>query len=330
MKKEKKASNFDWGSFARKYGMGLVLIVLLIISTLLKPNIFPTYDNIISILLQISMTITLTCGICPLIIANCNDLSAGSVVALTGVVMVGIYNSTGSIFIALIVAILVGMSIGLLNGVWVSRFALPAFIVTLGTQILARGLSLLYANGMPIPVEGETFRILGQGKLFGVLPYPILVAACAVIVSHILMNHTAYGRAIYAIGGNQEAARASGIKDKRIIVTAYLYMGVLTAITGFILASRTNVGQPNAGVNYESDAIIGAILGGTSFSGGIGTIFGAVIGCTLMGVLSNIMNLMNVSVYLQYVVKGSVILLALVFDYTTCALSKQASTKASS
>ena len=320
-----RLSTIDYGRFLRKYGMFVVLVILLIIGTILKPDIFPTYDNIISIFVQVSMTIILTCGICPLIIANSNDLSAGSVVALTGTVMVGIYNTTGSIPVSLLVACLVGGAIGFLNGFIIAWFALPAFIITLGTQTLARGLALLYANGMPIPVEGDSFRVLGQEELFGYIPYPVLLALSVVIVSSILMNHTAYGRALYAIGGNQEAARASGIKDKKLLIIAHIYASVLTALVGYILASRTNVGHPSSGVNYEFDAIIGAVLGGTSFAGGIGTIGGAVIGCTIMGVLANIMNLANISTYMQYVVKGSVIILAVIFDCTTRTLSLQAS-----
>ena len=324
----KKINNFDYGMLIRKYGMGFVLVFLFIIGTVFKPGIFLTYDNIISIAVQISMTVILTCGICPLIIAGSNDLSAGSVVALTGVVMVGFYASTGSILLSLLMACITGMFIGLINGFCVAQFSLPAFIVTLGTQVLARGLALMYANGMPIPVEGPEFKMLGQGKLFGVMPYPILVAIGVIILSSILMNNTAYGRAIYAIGGNQEAARASGIRSKRIIITAHVYSSFLTAITGYILASRTNVGQPSAGVNYEFDAIIGAVLGGTSFAGGIGTIVGAVIGCAVMGVLSNIQNLLAISPYLQYVIKGIVILVAVIFDATTRSLSQKAITKA--
>ena len=324
-----KTKSFDYGLFMRKYGMGLVLILLLIVGTILKPGIFLTYDNLISVAVQISMTVILTCGICPLLIEGSNDLSAGSVVALTGTVMVGFYNETHSILVSLVIACVVGMAIGFINGFCIAQFSLPAFIITLGTQILARGLALLYGNGMPIPVDGTTFKMLGQGKLFGVMPYPVLVAIGAAVLSSVLLGCTTYGRAIYAIGGNQEAARASGIKVKKTIIISHIYSSFLTAITGYVLASRTNVGQPSAGVNYEFDAIIGAVLGGTSFSGGIGTIGGAIIGCAVMGILANIQNLMGVSPYLQYVIKGIVIIAAVIFDYVTRSLSTKAITKAS-
>ncbi len=314
MEKAIKLQNINARQIMKKGGIYIILVLFFIISTILKPHVFPTADNLISILVQVSMTIILACGECALIIAGSVDLAAGSLVALTGTVMVGIYNGTGSILGALIVAILIGAAVGVLNGVIVGYYELPAFIVTLGSQILVRGLALVYADGMPIQVRGEKFRILGQGKLFGVMPYPILVCAAVVIVSIILVKRTPYGRSLYAIGGNIEAAKASGINTLKVFVIAHVYMGILGAITGYILMSRTNVGQPSAGVNFEFDAVIGTILGGTSFAGGIGTIGGAVVGCIVMGVLSNIMNLTNVSPNLQYVVKGVIILVAIVFD----------------
>lgn len=274
-------------------------------------------------MVQISMTIILACGECSLILAGSVDLSAGSLVALTGTVMVGIYNGTGSIPLALGVAVIIGALVGMLNGYIVGTYHLPAFIVTLGSQILVRGLALVYANGMPIQVEGDTFRILGQGELFGVIPYPIIVCILVVAFSVVLVSHTPFGRSLYAIGGNIEAARASGINTCRVFILSHVYMGILAAITGYILMSRTNVGQPSAALNYETDAVIGTILGGTSFAGGIGTIGGAVVGCMVMGVLANIMNLMNVSPNLQYVVKGAIILIAIVID----ASSKKLKTK---
>ncbi len=262
--------------------------------------------------------------LCEQALAGSVDLSAGSLVALTGTVMVGIYEGTNSIFIGLLAALLIGAVIGAINGVMITRFALPAFIVTLGTQILSRGLALVYANGMPIPVTGTSFRVLGQGKLFGEIPYPILVCIAVVIFSLVLVNRTPYGRSLYAIGGNEEAAKASGIKTGLVLTVTHIFMGLLAAITGYILMSRTNVGQPSAALNYEFDAIIGVILGGTSFSGGIGTVAGAVVGCVVMGILANIMNLINISPNWQYVVKGIIILIAVVLDATTKKFSLRA------
>lgn len=319
-----KLGGLNFGQMFRKCGIYVILALFIIISTILRPDVFLTKANLISILVQISMTTILACGECALILAGSVDLSAGSLVALTGTVMVGVYESTGSILAGLAAALVIGAAIGLVNGFIITRFALPAFIVTLGTQILSRGLALVYANGMPIPVTGSSFRVLGQGKLFGQIPYPILVCIAVVLFSLVLVNRTAYGRSLYAIGGNEEAAKASGIKTARVLTVAHVFMGLLAAITGYILMSRTNVGQPSAALNYEFDAIIGVILGGTSFSGGIGTVGGAVVGCVVMGVLANIMNLINISPNWQYVVKGIIILFAVVLDATTKKLSLRA------
>lgn len=309
--------NLNFGQMFRKCGIYIILVLFIIISAILRPDVFLTKANIISILVQISMTTILACGECALILAGSVDLSAGSLVALTGTVMVGIYEGTNSILIGFLAALAIGALIGAINGVIITRFALPAFIVTLGTQILSRGLALVYANGMPIPVTGTSFRVLGQGKLFGQIPYPILVCIAVVVFSLVLVNHTPYGRSLYAIGGNEEAAKASGIKTGLVLTITHVFMGLLAAVTGYILMSRTNVGQPSGALNYEFDAIIGVILGGTSFSGGIGTIAGAVVGCVVMGVLANIMNLVNISPNWQYVVKGIIILFAVVLDATT-------------
>lgn len=314
MSKALEIKNINIVQVLKKGGIYLLLVLFFVVSTILKPNVFPTMDNLISILVQISMTIILACGECSLILAGSVDLSAGSLVALTGTVMVGIYNKTGNILLAFFIALWIGAVVGVLNGYIVGTYHLPAFIVTLGSQILVRGLALVYADGMPIKVEGDTFRILGQGKMFGVIPYPILVCLIVVIFALILVNHTPFGRSLYAIGGNIEAARASGINTRKVFILTHVFMGVLAAVTGYILMSRTNVGQPSAAVNFETDAVIGTILGGTSFSGGIGTIGGAVVGCMVMGILSNIMNLTNVSPNLQYVVKGAIILVAIVID----------------
>lgn len=319
----------EYSQFFRKFGTLTILIAFVVISTILRPGIFLTWDNIISILIQVSIATILACGECSLIIEGSIDLSAGSVVALTGTVMAGTYESTRNLFFALVLALIIGAAVGCLNGFLIAKFDLPPFIVTLGTQIFARGIALVYAKGMPIPVSGEVFRFIGQGKMMGLIPYPIILCIFVVLISVVLVNRTGYGRALYAIGGNIEAAKASGINTGRIFIKSHIYMGVLAAVAGYILASRTNVGQPSGAVNYEFDAIIGAVLGGTSFAGGVGSIGGTVIGCMVMGVLSNIMNLTNVSPEMQYVVKGIIILLAVVFDSVTKKLSLRASTKGS-
>ena len=317
----------DLGSIIRRYGTYVLLFVMIIISTILKPNVFLTKNNLISILVQISMIIILACGECVVIIGGGTDLSAGSVVAMTGTVMVGVYITTKSIIIAFIVAAILGATIGFLNGFIKTQFDLPPFIVTLGTQILARGIAFVYSGGMPIPIlDDEKFKILGQGKFLGI-PNPIYVAAIVSFFAIILMSKTSFGRSVYAIGGNVEAARASGIKVNRILIISYMLMGFLASVSGYILMSRINVGQPNAALNYEFDAIIGVVLGGTSFSGGVGTVGGSIVGCIIMGVLGNIMNLMNIPPNWQYIAKGIIILLAVILDSTTKSVSNRSKAK---
>jgi len=326
----KTKNNIDYGQLSRKYGTYIILLLLFIISTILRPQTFPTINNLVSILVQVSMIVILACGETLVIIGGGTDLSPGSVVAMTGSLMVGMYIKTQSIFISLIIAVAMGAILGFINGFFVTRFNLMPFIVTLGTQILARGLAFVYSGGMPIPipVEDTRFKELGQGKLFGI-PKPIYVAAAIVAITVIIANYTSFGRAVYAIGGNKEAARASGIKIRKVTTLTFVYLGVMGAIAGYILMSRINVGQPNAGVGYESDAIIGTILGGTSFSGGIGTVGGSIVGCIIMGMVGNIMNLTNITPHWQYVIKGIIILFAVTLDSVNKELSLKRQTKAS-
>lgn len=306
---------FNFEVFFRKFGMYVILLLALLVSTILKPEVFPTLGNLVSILVQVSIVIILACGECVLILGGSTDLSAGSVVAMTGVYLVGVYVNTGSFLLAFLVMLAMGLGIGFVNGFFVSKFQLPPFIVTLGTQFLARGICYLYSDGMPISIKNPNFKVVGQGNFLGI-PYTILIAAAIVLVTWVLVNRTRFGRYVYAVGGNAEAAKASGVNVDSIIIRSYMYMGALAGMTGWLLMSRLNVGQPSAAVNYEFDAIIGVILGGTSFSGGVGTVGGAVVGCIIMGVLSNLLNLVNVPPNWQYVARGLIILIAVTLDAT--------------
>lgn len=296
----------------KRYGIILLLILLVVICSILSSN-FLTPTNIFNILKQISVVLIIAYGECLLIIAGQTDLSPGSVLCVSGVLSAMAFVGTGSLVLAIVVAILVGALAGVCNGFFVTRYALPPFIVTLGMQITARGIALFVSHGAPVVIEQESFKILGQGSLFGV-PNVVILAAVLFVVAWFVLNRTSYGRYIYAVGGNEEAAKASGVGINKVKVIAFTICGALSGVAGFALMSRMNVGQPNAGVNYEFDAIIGVILGGASFSGGIGTMFGAVVGCMIIGVLNNVLNLLNVSPYIQQIVKGLLILIAVVAD----------------
>lgn len=296
----------------RRFGIVLLLVVIFIVCSLLNEN-FLTKTNVFNILKQISVVVIVAYGECLLIIAGQTDLSPGSVLCASGVLSAMTYVATGSLVLAIVVSVLVGAASGAVNGFFVTRYALPPFIVTLGMQIIMRGVALYVSEGSPIIISEESFRILGQGSLYSVPNVVILVVILFALV-WFLLNRTAYGRYLYAIGGNQEAAKASGIRVNLVKMSAFILCGALSGAAGFVLMSRMNVGQPNAGVNYEFDAIIGVILGGASFSGGTGTVFGSVVGCMIIGILNNILNLLNVSAYLQQIVKGLLILIAVVAD----------------
>ncbi len=302
----------DIHQILKRYGIILLLVVLVIICSFLSDS-FLTLTNLFNILKQISVILMIAYGECLVIIAGQTDLSPGSVLCVSGVLAAMTFVSTGSLALSIIVSVLAGAAAGVFNGFFITRYALPPFIVTLAMQFMARGLALYVSNGAPVVIEGDAFKQLGQGQFLGI-PNVVFLAAVLFVVAWFLLNRTAYGRYIYAVGGNEEAARASGVNVNRVKVIAFMLCGALSGLAGFALMSRMNVGQPNAGVNYEFEAIIGVILGGASFSGGVGTMFGSVVGCVIVGVLSNVLNLLNVSAYVQQIVKGLLILIAVVAD----------------
>lgn len=210
--------------------------------------------------------------------------------------------------LAILAALCVGVLTGLINGFVITHYKLAPFIVTLAMQFMARGGALMFTNGIPLTLDDDGFKAIGQGTL-GFVPIAVIIMLAAIIANCVILNKTRLGRYVYAVGGNEDAAQASGINVKKIKVVIYILAGMFTGIAGIMLMSRMNVGQPNAGVNYESDAIVGTIIGGVSFNGGIGNGYGSLVGCLIVGVLSNILNMLNVSPYMQQAVKGLIIIL---------------------
>jgi inositol transport system permease protein len=243
------------------------------------------------------------------------DLSAGSVTALAGVVGTSFYVMTGSVWVGLIVGLVVGALAGLVSGTLISHFRLPPFIATLAMMTGARGLVLLYTGGKPIINIGN-FTVLGQGELVG-LPIPILIMFLMFFIMLVLSKRTKLGRYVYAIGGNENAAIASGVNVKMVKIITFVIHGTLTGLAGVILMSRINSGQPSAGLSYEMDAITAVVVGGTSLSGGVGTLTGTLVGGLIVAILNNILNLTNVSPYWQQILKGVVIVLAVIMDLQT-------------
>lgn len=303
-----------WSTLTSKYSIYLILVVMIIVSSILSP-VFFSASNFSNISRQISITTILAFGQTLLIICGLIDLAAGSVMALSGLVAVIAFKATNSVVLAMFVGIIMGVGCNFISGVIVTRFKTPPFIATLAMMTSARGAALLLTSGQNI-YQLQNFVVWGQGTVLGV-PTPLIFLVGVTVFTWYLLNHTRFGRYIYAIGGNQEAARASGVQVDRTKLRAYLVNGVLVGIAGVLYMSRVNAGLPNAGVGFEFDAMTAAIIGGTSFSGGVGTAVGTLAGAFIMGFLGNIMNLLGIQSYVQQVIKGAIIVLAVAYDISS-------------
>ncbi|PLR83492.1 sugar ABC transporter permease [Bacillus sp. V33-4] len=299
--------------FLGKYGMLLILIALVVLMSILSPTFF-TSGNLLNIVRQMSIIGIVAIGVTMVIITTGIDLSSGSVIALVSV-MVATFAQPNSY--PLVVAIFIGLGIGLLagviNGTIIAKGKIAPFIVTLGMMTAARGAALLFSDGRPIGNLSPTFTFIGQGTLLGI-PVPIFIFAFVGIISYMLLNHTKFGKYVYAIGGNEQAAIIAGVNVVKYKILIYGYAGLLSSVAGIVLTSRIASGQPTAGTMYELDAIAAAVIGGTSLTGGIGTIGGTIIGALIIGVMNNGLDLLNVSSYWQQILKGAIIVIAVLID----------------
>ena len=311
-----------FNAFLRKYGIVLILLGMLIAMTFLSPA-FLTARNLLNIVRQISVMGLIAIGVTMVIITGGIDLSSGSVLALAAVVATSLAQRLDwaeikfpgldvPVLVPIVAALAVGAVCGLVNGSLIARFKIPPFIATLGMMTVARGFALIYSER---PVSGlkDSYTYIGQGEPFGI-PVPIIILALVALAAHILLNNTRFGRHIYALGGNEQAARISGINISRVKIGVYTIAGLLAGLSGLVLSSRIGSGQPGLGLGYELDAIASAVIGGTSLSGGIGTIWGTIVGALIIGVLNNGLDLLNVSAYWQTIVKGSIIVIAVIID----------------
>ncbi|MFJ7470837.1 ABC transporter permease [Peribacillus frigoritolerans] len=298
----------------QKFGPLLALVLLFIVITVLNPS-FMEPNNILNLLRQTSINALIAFGMTFIILTGGIDLSVGSILALSSALMAGMMVSGLDPILAILVGILLGAIMGVINGILVSKGKLAPFIVTLATMTIFRGLTLVYTDGKPITGIGDSvmFQMLGRGYFLGV-PVPAVVMIIAFLILWFLLHKTSFGRKTYAIGGNERASRISGIKVDRVKVAIYGLAGTMAAIAGAILTSRLNSAQPTAGQSYEMDAIAAVVLGGTSLSGGKGRLFGTLVGVLIIGTLNNGMNLLGVSSFYQQVVKGAVILIAVLLD----------------
>ncbi|MCI9067171.1 MAG: ABC transporter permease [Lachnospiraceae bacterium] len=299
--------------FMKKYGIAIILLAMIVFMCIASPT-FRTSGNVISILQQISVNGVLALGMVFVITAGGIDLSIGSMLALTSVVIGVVFEYTSSIFVAAAVSVLMCGLFGLLNGVLIAKFNMFPFVVTLATQLVIRGTGYIISDGATKTLTNKNFRQIGLGKLFGVVPYSILIFLVMAVIAFVLLHMTKFGRHIYAVGGNINAARASGVKVFRTRVLSFVWMGVCAAVAGVILTSRINAAQPNIGEGYETDAIAACVIGGTSFAGGVSTIPGTMIGIVIIGVIYNGMNLLRVSSYWQTITKGVLIIGAVMLD----------------
>lgn len=296
-----------------QYGIFIAFIAICIVLALISPQ-FLTVSNWTIIITQVSINALLAFGVTFVIITGGIDLSLGSVVAVTGIVAATLaHPDEFPSIVPILGGILTGLLFGALNGTIITKSKVPPFIVTLGTMTIGRGLALILSKGRPISNLSESFNFIGGGHIFGI-PFPIIILIIAFIICSIVLKKTILGRYIYAVGGNEQAARASGIQVDKVKMAVYTICGSLAALAGILLTSRITTGQPNAGVGFELDAIAAAIIGGTSTSGGTGTMTGTLIGALLIGVISNGLDLMNVTSYYQQVVMGTIIIGAVVLD----------------
>ncbi|WP_251005990.1 ribose ABC transporter permease [Carnobacterium sp. ISL-102] len=297
-----------------KLGPLLALVVLVILVTVVNPG-FISPNNLLNLLRQVSTNALIAFGMTFVIITGGIDLSVGSTLALSSALMAGAIASGLDPILAMVLSLFAGTAFGAVNGLLITKGKMAPFIATLATMTIYRGLTLVYTNGNPITGIGDSFifKFVGRGYLFGI-PFPVVLMIISFILLYILLHKMTFGRKTFAIGGNEKAAFIAGIKNDRIKTGIYAISGLMASLAGIIITSRLDSAQPTAGTSYEMDAIASVVLGGTSLSGGRGRLVGTLIGALIIGTLNNGMNLLGISSFYQQVVKGIVIIIAVLLD----------------
>lgn len=294
--------------------LGLILIIVVV--SIISPN-FLSKGNLLTVLRQTSINAIIAAGMTFVILTAGIDLSVGSILGFSGAICAYLLTNGTNVFISFLAAILVGALFGLFNGVVITKGKVQPFIATLATMILLRGATMVFTNGKPIAVKGESatrmLRYIARGEILGIPVAVIMMIIIFAICYHILHN-TKYGRHIYAVGGNEQAALLSGVNTDRVKMLAYMISGILASIAGIIVLARLSSAQPTAGDGYELDAIAAVVLGGTSLAGGQGAILGTIVGALIIGILNNALNLLDVQSYYQMIVRAIVILIAVLLD----------------
>ena len=315
-----KVVMWEISKYSAKYGIYLAFFLLIVVLSILSPN-FLTVANLTNIVKQVSINGILAIGATYVLLSGGIDLSPGSLVALTGVVAAS-FSHPGEypVFVPILAGLAVGALFGAINGFVIAKGKIPPFIVTLGMWTAARGVALVYTDGRPVIDVSDSYRFIGGGYIFGV-PILIYFLVIVFVIAYFVLNNTVFGRRVYAIGGNETAAQVSGINVNAVKIAVYSIAGLLAGLGGILLSSRILSGSPVAGTGYELDAIAAAVIGGTSTSGGVGKLYGTMVGALIIGVMNNGLDLLNVSSYYQQIVKGVIIVLAVYID----ARSKQKS-----
>ncbi len=322
MIKQKQIMGLSFGAFMSKYGIVVIFVALCILMSIVSPA-FRTMRNVTNVIRQVSIIGIVSMGVTFAIITGGIDLSSGSMIALISVVVASLSQNSVNpdqplsfvvpIVVGIAVALLLGFLLGSVNGSLLAFGKIPPFIATLGMMTAARGAAALFTGGRPVGDLKDSFTFIGTGRLIGI-PIPIWIYIAMGILAHILLSRTKFGRHVFAIGGNEQAARICGINVEKTLVKVYAFAGLLTAVSAILLTARTSAGNPTYGVSYELDAIASTVIGGTSLSGGVGSIPFCVVGALIIGVLNNSMDLLSVNAYWQQIVKGVIIVVAVLID----------------
>lgn len=307
-------------NFVAKYSIYVITLLFMIVCAFLNHN-FLTGNNLINILRQVTVYAMIGFAQSILIISGNLDLCAGSTCCFAGLIGLFAYQATGeSLLVGCLAAMASGVVINAFSGSVVAFFNLPPFVATLGMQMAIRGLYYIVTGGAMISQTGENFRYLGQGFIFDVVPVSIVVMLVFAVLLWVILDRTVLGRNFYAVGGNREAARACGINLKKYTIYAFLLSGVFVGMSGMLYASRVNAGMPSGAQGYEGQGIAATVIGGIGFAGGTGSAWGAIVGAIVLGIITNILNLLGVDSYVQQIVNGLVIVFAVGLDTFTRGL----------
>lgn len=302
----------DISRIMRSYGIVIAFIIICILMTILSP-VFLTVTNILNVVRQSSIFGVMAIGMTFVILTGGIDLSVGSILAVAGAIAAGMLKGGSGIVPVVLLALVIGIGCGLANGLLITLGRIAPFVVTLGMMSIARSLTLIYTKGYPISGFTGAFRFVGGGDVLSI-PFPIIVFILTVVAAWLILTQTRLGRYTYAIGGNEETVKLSGINSDFYKTIVYVISGITAAMSALILTSRLNSAEPVAGQGYELDVIAAVVIGGTSLNGGRGSVWGTLVGALLIGVINNGMNLLGISPYFQLLVKGLIIIGAVLLD----------------